>query len=101
MPRDLELGPPAGVVKDNRDLSEKPILYPVLGLEDQDICYICYAGMGFDGEPKWYVHHYVSGKVLRHPEKAFDSPEEALKSIQVKMAHPESEADYHQKKKSV
>jgi hypothetical protein len=59
---------------------KEPILYSISGLSPDDNCIVGYAGIGWDGKRKWYLHWYRSGKQLPTPDVAYDSPEEALKA---------------------
>jgi hypothetical protein len=68
-----------------RDLpygDREPILYSVTGLSPDDVCIIGYAGRGFDGKRKWYLHWYRNTERLSNADVLYDTPEDALKAME-------------------
>ncbi len=61
--------------------ASKPILYIVTGLPSEENCFVGYAGVGWDGKRKWYVHWYKEGLEVRTTGSAYSSPEEALEDF--------------------
>jgi hypothetical protein len=71
-----------GNIRTLPDGPEEPILYAVTGLPSEDMCIVGYAGRGFDGKRKWYLHWYRNAQRISSPDVVYDSPDEALKAME-------------------
>lgn len=58
-----------------------PLVYEVAGVSSQETGIIGYAGIGYDGKKKWYLHWLKSDQLMETAPTPYESPIDALKAF--------------------